>query len=93
MKSHRILLVLLLVVLVFGQEDLYKLVLLSQERGAACLDGSAPGIYVHEGQGENKNNFLIYFEGGGFCGETTLADTLESCYKRSFTHLGTSKDY
>ena len=35
----------------FAQDDLYKLVLLSQERGASCLDGTAPAIYVHEGQG------------------------------------------
>ena len=48
---------------------------------------------MHEGQGENKNNYLIYFEGGGFCGEPTLSETLESCYNRSFTLLGSSKDY
>lgn len=76
-----------------AQEYLFNLVLLSQDRGAACLDGSPPGIYVHEGQGENKNNYMIYFEGGGFCGEPTLADTLQSCYSRSFTDLGSSKKY
>jgi hypothetical protein len=27
----------------------YKLVLLSKDNGAACLDGSPSGIYIHEG--------------------------------------------
>ena len=48
--------------------DLYELILLSQERGAACLDGSPPGMYLHEGTGPNKDKFLIYFEGGAYCG-------------------------
>ena len=51
----------------------YKLVLHSQERGAACLDGSPAGFYIHEGSNENKNKFLLYFNGGGFCGGSTLA--------------------
>ncbi len=29
----------------------YKLVLLSKDNGAACLDGSPAGIYIHEGTG------------------------------------------
>jgi hypothetical protein len=37
------------ILLTVTQTDLYKLVLVSQERGAACLDGSPPGYYVHEG--------------------------------------------
>lgn len=50
--------------------------LLTQDGGAACLDGSPPGFYLHEGFGENKNNYLIFFAGGGFCGDSTLAGTL-----------------
>lgn len=57
----KIILVIFLVLLVRGQDDLYRLVMLSQDRGAACLDGSAPAVYVHEGQGQNGNNYLIYF--------------------------------
>lgn len=34
---------------------------------------------------------MIYFEGGGFCGSPTLADTLENCYRRSKTPLGSTK--
>jgi hypothetical protein len=33
---------------------------------------------------------MLYLIGGGFCGETTLAGTLESCYRRSKTELGSS---
>lgn len=28
----------------------YTLYLISQQNGAACLDGSAPGLYVYEGK-------------------------------------------
>lgn len=75
------------------QADLYRLNLIPQDGGAACLDGSAPGYFIHEGLGSNKHNYLLVFAGGGFCGEPTLSDTLESCYKRSFTNLGSTKHY
>ncbi len=36
----------------FAQSDkLYKLNLIPQTGNAACLDGSAPGYYIHEGLG------------------------------------------
>ena len=54
----------------------YKLYLLDQKGGAACLDGTPPGYYLHEGFGDNKNNYLIFFAGGGFCGMPTLSETL-----------------
>lgn len=57
-------------------EALYNLHLIPQTGGAACLDGTPPGYYIHEGFGDNKNNYLLYFNGGGFCGEATLSDTL-----------------
>lgn len=38
-----------LTLLVNGSD--YNLVLLSQERGAACLDGSPVGLYINEGVG------------------------------------------
>lgn len=59
-----------------AQSDLYNLVLHSQDGGAACLDGSPPGLYIHEGTGTNKNKFMMYFDSGGFCGAGSLADTL-----------------
>lgn len=52
--------------------DVYKLVLHSKDRGAMCLDGSPAGMYIHEGSGINKTKYMIYFDGGGFCGGPTL---------------------
>ena len=34
---------------VIKAQNLYKLILLSQDRGAACLDGSPVGLYYHQG--------------------------------------------
>jgi O-palmitoleoyl-L-serine hydrolase len=69
----------------------YKLHLLPQTLGSACLDGSPAGFYLHEGKQSDK--FMIYFDRGGFCGDGSLSDTLKSCYHRSFTSLGTTKNY
>ncbi len=56
-----------------SQSDLFNLVLHPQDRGAACLDGSPPGLYIHEGTGPNKNKFMMYFDSGGFCGAGSLS--------------------
>jgi len=61
--------------------------------GAVCLDGSEADFYISEGSGGNQNKFLIYFEGGAWCGDSDLSRTIESCYNRSSTGLGSSKDY
>lgn len=63
----------LVLLIVPSLSGLYKLVKHSQERGAACLDGSPAGLYIHEGSGVNKTKYLIYFNGGGFCGGKNLA--------------------
>lgn len=63
------------------------------ETGARCLDGSSAAIYVSRADGANRDKFMIYFNSGGLCTGLTLADTLESCYKRSFTSLGSSVNY
>ena len=76
-----------------SQGSPYKRVFHPQDRGAACLDGSPAAMYVSEGSGANKDKFLIHFKGGGFCGELTLDQTIQSCYSRSFTDLGSSTDY
>jgi hypothetical protein len=72
-------------------EGLYTLALHSQERGASCLDGTPTGLYYHLGSGKNKNKFMIYFNSGGFCEGTTVAETLESCYQRTNGNLGSTK--
>ena len=73
-KSLPLLALLLAVfVLTVSSQDLYKLVLHPQTRGAACLDGSPPGLYIHEGSERNRDKFMIYFDSGGFCGAETLS--------------------
>ena len=54
----------------------YTRILQSTERGAACLDGSPPAMYIHEGVGANADKFLVYFQGGGFCGNIDINTTL-----------------
>lgn len=36
---------------------------------AKCLDGSSPAIYLHQA---DPNNILIYIQGGGVCGGSSL---------------------
>lgn len=68
----------------------YKKVIHNTDPKAKCLDGSSPAVYLH--QGEDKDKFLIYFQGGGYCEGTGLSQVLDSCYQRSKTTLGSSKD-
>jgi O-palmitoleoyl-L-serine hydrolase len=69
-----------------------KFTLYKHENSAArCLDGSPAGLYFAPGQQSDK--FVIYFEGGGLCRGDGLAETLEYCYKRSKTNLGSSLNY
>ncbi len=64
-----------------------------RSQGGACLDGSPAGLYYHEGSAKNKDKFVLYMDSGGFCGGSTLSQTLEDCYKRSFSSLGTTVNY
>lgn len=59
-----------LLVVLTSSDHLYQLELLSQERGAACIDGSAPAIYKHEGS--QKDKFIVYFNGGRSCSGLNL---------------------
>ena len=60
------------------------------DTGAKCLDGSPAALYVSPG---DKSNIIVFFEGGGFCAGKTLSTVIQSCYQRSKTHLGSSKNY
>jgi hypothetical protein len=62
-------------------------VLLDQSQGAACIDGTAPALYVKPGVGENATKVILFFEGGGWC------VSLEDCEGRSHTPLGSSSSY
>lgn len=57
---------------------------------ALCLDGSPGAYYLYKG---STDKVILYFEGGGWCGARDLASTIESCYQRSKTALGSSSAY
>ncbi|CAH9080814.1 unnamed protein product [Cuscuta epithymum] len=53
-------------------------------KGAVCLDGSPPAYHMDRGSGAGVNNWLINFEGGGWCNNVT------DCLARRDTRLGSS---
>ncbi|GMP78416.1 hypothetical protein CsSME_00034340 [Camellia sinensis var. sinensis] len=52
---------------------------------AVCLDGSPPTYHLDKGFGAGINNWLVHFEGGGWCNNVT------TCLASKNTHLGSSK--
>ena len=70
----------LLYVLAVSHCQTFKKVMIP-DSNAVCLDGS-PGAYYLADAGTNPRKFMIYFEGGGWCGAQDLPTTLESCYQR-----------
>ncbi|XP_020525007.1 pectin acetylesterase 9-like [Amborella trichopoda] len=57
----------------------------AQSKGAVCLDGSLPAYHLHRGFGSGSDNWLLQFEGGGWCND------LESCLERTRNHRGSSR--
>lgn len=56
---------------------------------AKCLDGSNYRFQFIKGFNEGANKFMLYFEGGGYCGGLfSLPDVIESCKERSGKPLG-----
>ncbi|KAG6635927.1 pectin acetylesterase 8-like [Carya illinoinensis] len=55
-------------------------------KGAVCLDGSPPAYHWDKGFGAGMNNWLVHFEGGGWCNNVT------TCLSRKSTRLGSSKE-
>jgi hypothetical protein len=55
--------------------------------GARCLDGSPAAFYTRPGRGDDAANWILFFEGGGWC-ESAL-----NCLERSRTPLGSSSSY
>ncbi|XP_074349172.1 pectin acetylesterase 9 isoform X2 [Apium graveolens] len=53
--------------------------------GAYCLDGSLPAYHLHRGFGAGLNNWLLQFEGGGWCND------LNSCLDRAKTRRGSTR--
>ena len=77
-----------LLTLSLAAPKLYHKVQHNTDPEAKCLDGSPSIIYEHAGG--VTENIMIFFLGGGLCGDTTLEKTLETCYKRSKSFEGTS---
>lgn len=69
----------------------FQKVLLTGYPDSLCLDGTPGAYYISKGT--DPHRFVIYFEGGGWCGSHDLASTTESCYGRSKGDLGSSKNY
>ncbi|KAK6925824.1 Pectinacetylesterase/NOTUM [Dillenia turbinata] len=53
-------------------------------QGALCLDGSLAAYHFHPGFGSGARNWLLQFEGGGWCND------IESCLERAKTRRGSS---
>ncbi|XP_015084370.1 pectin acetylesterase 8-like [Solanum pennellii] len=53
-------------------------------QGAVCLDGSPPAYHLHRGYGTGFRSWIIYLEGGSWCG------SIPDCLDRSTTSLGSS---
>ncbi|CAL5425546.1 unnamed protein product [Camellia sinensis] len=54
-------------------------------KGAVCLDGSPPAYHLDKGFEAGINNWLVHFEGGGWC------NNVATCLARKNTRLGSSK--
>ncbi|XP_068646300.1 pectin acetylesterase 9-like [Aristolochia californica] len=54
------------------------------ESGAVCLDGSLPGYHLDRGFDSGANNWILDFEGGGWCND------LNSCIERAKTRRGST---
>ncbi|KAJ6386450.1 hypothetical protein OIU78_016375 [Salix suchowensis] len=52
--------------------------------GGFCLDGSLPAYHLHRGFGSGASNWLLQFEGGGWCND------IQSCLDRAKTKRGSS---
>ena len=52
--------------------------------GAVCLDGSPVPLYVRPGSGPDAANYVLFWEGGGWC------ESDSDCASRSRTALGSS---
>ncbi|CAO2838830.1 unnamed protein product [Amaranthus hypochondriacus] len=52
--------------------------------GAYCLDGSLPAYHISRGFGSGASNWILQFEGGGWCND------VESCLERSITRRGST---
>jgi hypothetical protein len=72
-KMKVILLILLSIAFINSQGGIFQKVLLN-DSNALCLDGTPGAYYISIGKTPSK--FMIYFEGGGWCGDKDLSSTI-----------------
>ncbi|KAF9617647.1 hypothetical protein IFM89_037710 [Coptis chinensis] len=71
---------------VYAQEkNFVEMTLVSNAIGAVCLDGSLPAYHLDRGFGHGARNWLLQFEGGGWCND------VKSCFERATTRHGSTK--
>jgi len=69
----------------------YHRINITMNEDAMCLDGSPATYYVSLYTGEeNHDKFILSFEGGGWCGDSSVDATIANCYSRSKSSLGSS---
>jgi len=87
--SIPILILSFIIYLILFEIEYIPIIELDDSYNAKCLDGSNYRFNFIQGQGDGKNKFFLYLEGGGWCGQETLGDNfVQSCYERSKTSLG-----
>ena len=55
--------------------------------GAVCIDGSVPVFYWRRGKDDGINKFIIYFDGGGWCGGPFIHFPFHPIYALLYLHI------
>ncbi|XP_019179027.1 PREDICTED: pectin acetylesterase 8-like [Ipomoea nil] len=67
----------------------------AKDEGAVCLDGTPPAYNWDAGKDEGVHNWVLHLQGGGWCLNSTLYETLDysvqSCKSRVYGYLGSSE--
>lgn len=72
--------------------EYYTTIELDNSTGARALDGTNYKFFVTPGRDEDTDKFMIYWQGGKFCGSEG-ENPLESCYNLLNSPFGSSKDW
>lgn len=75
---------------IFASSALVYQKVVLEDKQALCLDGTQGAYYIWKG---DPAKVLMFFEGGGWCGDNDFSSTLENCYQRSKSDLGSSAKY
>ena len=87
--SIPILILSIIIYLILFEIEYIPIIELDDSYNAKCLDGSNYRFNFIQGEGEGKNKFFLYLEGGGWCGQETLGDNfVQSCFERANSSLG-----